>query len=378
MSISMRVLSFVIVILFTSNVFCGTGFSKPLHPLAQSICADDINYIFLKRRDNHANMPPLSIKGVFCIFAMLDKILGGDGLKDKKGKFWKDDETTDEELSTIYELQEIPDYMPEHLVSVTSSIPASQRSKYSIIVFSETFFSNNPVLDNTSVEHIMECCRELTLKHDELVICINFLHKYNLDDTLSWLPVRKVDYNPLKEEYICSTNKDKLLQNRTNHNRFSNYSVILWKGKVLSCYRKTVYMRENDSLAEQGYGFDFGDWNSYQSIETLDTSEEHSRLSELFNAGENQKICTRICADLHYMPYVPEDIKLLIIQANDAPSDWLKKFNVPTRCCFCDAAKGCCILKPQQQQNAQKIDTCPFVQNELHCEVYRFRLGSSI
>lgn len=365
----MKILSIVIVILFSSDVLCGPGSSKPLHPLAQSIDSNDINYIFLKRRDEHGNMSPLSIKRVFCIFAILDKILGGNGLKDKKDKFWKDDETTDEELSAIYELQEIHNDTPEQLVSNTLPIPESQRSKYTMIIFSETFFSNSLALDTTSVANIIDCCRELTLKHDNLIICINFLHKY---DTPSWLSVQK-KLTPLKEEYVCTTDhyKDKLKENQKSSRRFSNYSVILWKGKALSCYRKTVYMRENDSLVEQGYGFDFGDWNSYQSIEALETPEEYSRWSELFNAGKNQKICTRICADLNYMPDVPENIKLLIVQANDSPSGWLEKFNgASTSCCFCDAAKGCCILKPQQ--NAQKIDTCPFVQNELHCTVYKF------
>ncbi|MDR2781481.1 MAG: hypothetical protein LBB21_03455 [Holosporaceae bacterium] len=39
---------------------------------ARAVTINDINYIMLKRRDSDGHMPPLSLKRVFCIFAMLD------------------------------------------------------------------------------------------------------------------------------------------------------------------------------------------------------------------------------------------------------------------------------------------------------------------
>lgn len=355
--------------------FCGPGSSKPVHPFSQALSTNDINYIFLKRRDERGQMPPLSIKRIFCIFAMLDKMMGGNGLLEEKDLFWVDDGTEDEDLSEIYSSQETPDYMYEHLVSITNQISQSRTKNYTLVVFSETFFSNNPALDNASVTKIVECCKLLTKKHENLIICVNFLHKFTNASRPIWLQSLPSALHPEHHEFIGTDDmhKAKLLSadNSNSGLRFSNYSLIVWNEIPLSCYRKTVYLLEQDSLIDMGYVFDFGNWNSYPTFElTQHDLVEHKKFAELFNTGTEQIVMNRICADLASMPNVSGAIKLLIVQANDAPGSWLEKFQTSTVCCYCDAARGCAILKPQK--DVQKINTCPFVENELHCTIYKY------
>jgi hypothetical protein len=131
---------------------------------AKAVSTNDINYIFLKRRDIRGNMPPLSLKRVFCVFAMLDKFLGRNGLSEAKSEFWKADETTNEELQRDYAAQVTPDEILDEIVASTNSIPEDRREKWTIIVFSETFFSSDP-WDSFELEKVKKCCRLLTDKH---------------------------------------------------------------------------------------------------------------------------------------------------------------------------------------------------------------------
>jgi hypothetical protein len=100
------------------------------------VATNDVNYIMLKRRDSGGHMPPLSLKRVFCIFARLDKFLGGDGLLAKKSEFWKADDTVDEELRKKYAEQETPDEILSEIIASTPSILEDRREKWTIIVFS--------------------------------------------------------------------------------------------------------------------------------------------------------------------------------------------------------------------------------------------------
>lgn len=365
--------------------FCGTVSSQPAHPFSQALSTNDINYIFLKRRDERGQMPPLSIKRIFCIFAMLDKMMRGNWLLEEKDRFWVDDDTEDEDLSEIYSSQETPDYMYEHLVSITNQIPQCGTKNYTLAVFSETFFSNNPALDNLSVTKIVECCRLLTKKHANLIICVNFLHKFTNASRPIWLQSLPSALHPEDYEFIGTDDmhKAKLLStdNSNSELRFSNYSLIVWNEISLSCYRKTVYLSEQDSLIDMGYGFDFGNWNSYQNIELASASQEHRNFAKFFNIGDKQVVMTRICADLASMPDIPRTINLLIAQANSAPglSSWYNKIH--SIFSYCDADKGCCIIVPHQDpyvkttKDAQKINTCPFVENDLHCTIYVYQGG---
>lgn len=231
----------------------------------------------------------------------------------------------------------------------------------------------------------MECCKLLTKKHENLIICVNFLHKFTNDSRPIWLQSLPSALHPEHHEFIGTDDmhKAKLLSadNINSGLRFSNYSLIVWNEIPLSCYRKTVYLSEQDSLIDMGYGFDFGNWNSYQNIELASASQEHRNFAKFFNIGDKQVVMTRICADLASMPDIPRTINLLIAQANSAPglSIWYNK--IYSICSYCDADKGCCIIVPHQDthdkkiKNAQEINTCPFVENDLHCTIYVYQGG---
>jgi hypothetical protein len=132
---------------------------------AKAVSINDLNYIMLKRRDGSGKMPPLSLKRVFCVFAMLDKFLGGDGLLSEKSQLWVgDDADTSSEIL-------------DEIIASTRPMQEARREKWTIAVFSETFFSDDP-RDSVEVEKVKKCCRLLTGKHKKLVIGANFLHKY--------------------------------------------------------------------------------------------------------------------------------------------------------------------------------------------------------
>jgi hypothetical protein len=337
----------------------------------KAIDENNVNYIFLKRDEGNHQMLPLSIKRTFCIFVLLDKFIGGEELLSEMQDFWKQDSTEDAELNGFYSLQyspEVtPDYMPKHLASITKPIPMKE---WTIAIFSETFFSNNPALDTASVMQIVNCCRLVTIKHPKLIICINFLHKYK---GLMWCPAKQTPENP---SYIKNVEQSSLLANSGKEDRFSNYSLVIWNGVVLSCYRKTVYLAEQNSLISQKYGFDFGDWNSSMSTELSSASPEHNALAELFNVGKKQVVCTRICADMTETPPILPNIKLLIIQANDPPVriNWLGLIKSPTKCCMVDSiTSGMFEMIGGGKYSKFEVVTCPFVKDEVKCTIEVWR-----
>jgi hypothetical protein len=115
----------------------------PAQSFAKAVSINDINYIMLKRRDS-GHMPPMSLKRVFCVFALLDKFLGGDGLSFEKSDFWKTDDTCDEKLREKYAEQETPDEIFDEIIASTPFIQEDRRKKWTIVVSSEAFFSDDP------------------------------------------------------------------------------------------------------------------------------------------------------------------------------------------------------------------------------------------
>jgi hypothetical protein len=55
--------------------------------------------INIERRDEKGEIPSLCSKRIFCVFAMLDKFLGGDGLSEAKSEFWITEETDEQDVS---------------------------------------------------------------------------------------------------------------------------------------------------------------------------------------------------------------------------------------------------------------------------------------
>jgi hypothetical protein len=348
---------------------------------AEALSAGDVNYIFLKRRDEDGNMPPLSRKRVFCIFVMLDKLLGGDGLPNAKPEFWKEDDPADEKLREKYVEQITLDEILDEIVVSAPSIPGERREKQTIIVFSETFFSDDP-WDDREIEKVMKCCGLLTEKHKNLVISVNFLHKYQ---GTSQTPSRR---SPIREKFVVARDdksKMVLLRNRLSDLRFSNCSRIVWNGVPISCYRKTTYQKEGEGKKKEedfingGYGYDFGDWKSYPSSELSEASEEHKEFATLFNSGKKQVVASRTCSDMNFTPKLTESIKLLILTADDAPrlEFWIPQVRNANVCC-CDASSYTCTvtLPINRKRPAERVNVSPFFGNVLHCVVAAYFGGS--
>jgi hypothetical protein len=335
---------------------------------SNAISINDVNYIMLKRRNDIGEMPPLCIKRVFCIFAMLDKFLGGDGLSGEKTEIWVEDETTDKTLQEKYSSQITTDAILDEIIISTPSISEERKSKWTIVVFSETFFSDDP-WDTTEVEKIANFCKILTGKHKNLIISANFLHKY---EGASDAPSRR---KPINKDFVETNYAAKLKKNRSSNLRFSNYSLIFWDNVPVSCYRKTTYKKEvesdrkdYDSIINHGYGYDFGNWKSYPTPELETASNEHKKLAKLFNSGKRQLVASRICSDMNYTASFSKTKKLLILTANGAPMllGWKDKV-LKTNVCVSDADNGHSMVLLGISKPATQIHLAPFVFNELRC-----------
>lgn len=390
MEIGMKIFLFVTIIfsvIHSTNVYSMTEDESFL----QAINDGNVNYIFLKR-GHDKSISPLPIKKIFCIFAVLDKAFGGNGLIDKRSTFWKADISDDPELLSMYEKQEVRDDILSNLIDQTMKI--LDQKKWTIVVFSEHFFSSNS-LDSFAVNEIIKCCSILTGKYKRLIICINFLQKYNflfhLYDRVYSPPSRSYLFapplppslNPVEADCCIISKKEEVKAqllsetNRYNHFRFSNYSLVIWNGVPVSIYRKTVYHTEQDDLASIGYGFDFGNWKSHPTIELSTASQEHKNFAKLFNAQE-PLIAIRICADMLYTPSLSKKTKLLIVQANGLPpGDIWKSIDIPTpcTCCVVDTSEFGMFIANYEQLKTKNYKTCNLQHNtflslekELSCE----------
>jgi predicted amidohydrolase len=328
---------------------------KLAQSFAKAVSTNDVNYVMLKRKNN-GSIPPLNLKRVFCVFSMLDKFLGGDGLAEAKSEFW----ITEEDAK-----QDVSDETLEEIIASITSMPEDRKEKWTIIVFSETFFSDDP-WDSAELEKVMKLCRTLTEKYNNLVISVNFLHKYQ---GVSNTPSRRA---PINEGFVATADKAKLLQNRLSDFRFSNCSLIVWNGVPISCYRKTTYLKEDDELVASGYGYDFGDWKSYPTLELAEASDDHKEFAALFNSGRKQIVASRICSDLNFILPLSKSIKLLIIQADDAPpnTSWIR--NVRNAIiCYCDADRYTftVTLSKNNVKCAARVNASGFIGSELHCVI---------
>jgi hypothetical protein len=343
--------------------------TKPItqaQSFARAVAINDITYIMLKRRDSGGHMLSMSLKRVFCIFAMLDKFLGGDGLLAEKTEFWKADDTFDENLLREYAAQETPDEILDEIIASMPNIPEDRQGKWTIIVFSEAFFSDDP-WNSAEVEKVKKFCQLLTNGHKNVVISVNFLHKY---EEKSDTPSRR---KPPAEKYIVTNDAARLKQNRSSNLRFSNCSLIFWKGVPLSCYRKTTYKmeaesedRNEDNILKHGYGYDFGDWKSYAPPELAAASDDHREFAALFNSGRRQIIVSRTCYDMNFTQTLAKSVKLLILTADGAPSPmgWKDKI-CNTKACVSDADRGLFTIISGIFKTVPQFNSSFFTQDKL-------------
>jgi hypothetical protein len=275
------------------------------------------------------------------------------------------DDTVDEELRAEYARQETPDEILNEIIASTPSIQEDRREKWTIIVFSEAFFSDDP-WDSAEVEKVKKCCNLLTDKHKNAIISANFLHKY---EGKSDAPSRR---KPFKKSFMQTVDeyKLKLKENASNNLRFSNCSLIFWNGVSLSCYRKTTYKDEDNELLKSGYGYDFGDWESYPTLELTTASEDHKEFAALFNSGRRQIIVSRTCSDMNHTPILAKSVKLLILTADGSPDAtyWQDKLKNAIAC-VSDATKGCFFVICKARPIALQIRVSPFIVDELSCIV---------
>ncbi|MDR0580491.1 MAG: hypothetical protein LBG04_00015 [Holosporaceae bacterium] len=321
----------------------------PSKSFAKAVSINNLNYLLLKRK-NGDSIPAMHPRDQFTIFALIDRFLGGDGLLAEKHQFW-------DEISPIVAVTD--DQKFEEMLASVHPMPEDRREKWTIIVFSETFFSDEPC-DDAEVEQFMRLCRLLTEKYQKLIISVNFLHKYEGKSRS-----RKT---PKGSDYIVSPQKRELLQNKSSNLRFSNSSLILWNRVPISCYRKATYRTEADDLVSEGYGYDFGDWKSHPTLELQAASDEHREIAQLFNTGKQQIIAARTCYDMNRTPKLSKRIKLLILTADDPPGveSWKNKVkNAVT--CICDAKNTELLVISGIRYFATRVEIPSYFFNELFC-----------
>ena len=194
--------------------------------------------------------------------------------------------------------------------------------KWRILVFSEHFFSQNP-FDNIYVNDVIERCKELTIRHPKLLISPNLVHAFNIEDQLDFLrsTSNKVNRNANTEYIDIPTQRDKdvsilLHDNVDSPNRIANYSLTIHNNQLLSIYRKGMYYKEAyDQIFEQGYAYEFGDWEDHKLVDSEITKV-------LF---DKQLLATRICADASDLGFPPfpklRDDGILIVPADHKNAD---------------------------------------------------------
>jgi hypothetical protein len=341
---------FQIIHIKSERKFMPTAAEILAQSLRNAVLLNDLNYILWKRKNKAQNeIPALHPRDSFAIFAMLDKFLGGDGLSDKKDQFWDEDAG----------ISIVDDQKFEDMLGVTPSIPENRKEKWTIIVFSETFFFDTP-FDDAELEYVMRYCRLLSGKYPKLVISANFLHKYQ--------GVARSRDIPLSDDFISGNGNPGLHRNRASRLRFSNCTFIVWSGVPISIYRKTTHTAEADDLVAAGYGYDFGDWKSRPTTELQAASNKHKEIAKLFNSGKKQVVAARTCSDMNFTPKLPKHVKLLILTANDSSDAiyWQDKTK-QALVCVSDADRGGFFVANNTRPIATIIDLGLPVFNEWFC-----------
>jgi hypothetical protein len=172
----------------------------------------------------------------------------------------------------------------------------------------------------------------------------------------------------MRGDFIVSSKKAELRQNKSSNFRFSNCTFIIWSGIPISCYRKTTYKEEDDELIATGYGYDFGDWKSYPTPELQNASDAHKEIAKLFNSGKNQIIAARTCYDMNRTPKLLKQIKLLILTADSSPdADRWQSKTINVLVCVSDAERGGFFVINNTRPCAERVSVSPFIFYELYC-----------
>lgn len=188
-------------------------------------------------------------------------------------------------------------------------------SKWTFVIFSEHFWGGaTQALTSDEIQHIINRCNAILNTHPQLIIHINFLHKFNFstlsEGNCNWLFasrgfISEYDGNRIFGEVKPSDN----CFTKQSNMHISNYSLIIHQGMPIAIYRKGTYANESDSdIISGGYIYEFGDFQTHAIGE--------NPLSEIFT-GDHQQIITRICADMNsaFLDNIPS-AELAIVPAN--------------------------------------------------------------
>lgn len=204
----LTVFIFVFSLFAFEQVYCFFSSSLPYQELDNAIRKKNINHIFVQRR---SPCSPLSINKAFCIFALLDKILGGDGfLKEQEAIVHLAESTHeyldrfDPEIEEVYSVQcteEVKKGVLQFLTKLGRFPKKFNDKKWTFVVFSEMFFSSTHALDTQSIQELLRYCNLLTQKHNKLIVVINFLHAFNNKKRPHWMP-HNFSTIPLSKSFI--------------------------------------------------------------------------------------------------------------------------------------------------------------------------------
>lgn len=385
--------------------------SQPLHQeLITAINKKKANYILMKRR---TPCGPLSLNKAFCVFALLDKILGGDGFSKEQKMIINSAELAhtcldrfDPEIEEIYSIQNTTEDMEKiqfFLDNLKNNLAKFNDKKWTFIVFSEMFFSSTHALDTQSIQGLLGYCSLLTRRYERLIVVVNFLHAFNNEVRPHWMP-HNFSTIPLSKDFIDGPSDKLMIRGRRNClNHLANYSLVFWKGMPISCYRKTTYCNENNALIDQKeYAYEFGDFESYEPFSFFPDHKHnfqsgHKQIGLLFNDKANRSIVTRVCADSIFMPNLQLWEKLLLLSANGCPSvsGWMHKIPKDIACCLVDGegvadsflTKTKVKLPQTVEESSQILQShqglstilqksriirydCKYMQDELQCSIY--------
>ncbi len=213
--------------------------------------------------------------------------------------------------------------------------------KYIFVLFSESFFGSDPLTD---VQSMVDKCKSLSNRR-RVVIQASFLHRFNEKHTPLWLH----NYKPITDvkqiaQRITRDEKEApkfLIADENHKDRIANYTLTFCFGRILTIYRKSTYCRAADKLLikDRTHAYEFGDFQSHKLLK--------SPIADLF-CEENPLIATRMCSDMND-PHISSATKLIIVHANDHPTDQSHYKNISVPILFIDD-KGIAVSRVVQKR----------------------------
>lgn len=212
-------------------------------------------------------------------------------------------------------------------------------NEWTFVIFSENFFGDTNALDDRKVRYIVSKCNELTGSRDKVIVHATFLHEFNINNSVNWLKNYQMPTDLNRKRVINSRNitLSSLGYGLNSNNHVANYSLIVWKGRPISIYRKSTYCNESNDIFKEYYEeigccccfehnfnqefsvYEFGD---FQVHSLVSEDSEYSQMANIFSGS--YYVTSRICSDLNFPDTIHYgNTKMLILPADEAP-EWSK------------------------------------------------------